>query len=131
MPPCWSLRRAVYNSGILPALVSHSVDSKDLQHWNLALSQKIAGLAEREILVAEEGVESLQSQSSSHQARLHAVKASCLTGYLCCSLVDEDAADTEKVILWAENTIADRVQAADETLASAALQCLTILAGGL
>ena len=119
---------AVNNEGLLLTLMSDRTDQKDLQHWNMALSQKVAELAEHEIAMFDEGSEYLRLESSGQQFRVHAVKASSLRSFLCCALVHEDAANQENLMSWLQSTLADSTQIVDKTLARTALQCMGILA---
>lgn len=118
----------VKNPGLLPALMSGNNDQEGLQHWNIPLSHKIAQLAEREIVMSDEGSEYLRLESSGQNFRVHAVKASSLRSFLCCALLDEDVADPESLMSWLESTLSDTTQFADETLSCTAIQCMAILA---
>lgn len=120
--------KSAKHPGVLEALLSKNNDRKNVQHWNMVLSEKIADLAEEEVAISDEGSEYLRLESAGQRARVHAVKASSLTSFLCCSLVHEDAAEPDLLMAWLESTLADTSQVADENLACTSLRCMTILA---
>ena len=65
---------------------------------------------------------------SSWQQRLaFTLKAAALTSYLNCSTLNEEAADADLLMNWLEETLADPLQMADETLASTVLQSMALI----
>ncbi|CAI4217103.1 unnamed protein product [Parascedosporium putredinis] len=58
-----------------------------------------------------------QLATSWQQKMAFAVKASSLIAYLCCAILNVDAADTEVLMAWLEDVLGDPVQMADEALA--------------
>lgn len=76
----------------------------------------------------EDGADYLQLGSAWQQRLAFAVKASALTSYLNCSILDEDAADVDVLMSWLEEALANPVQMADETLASVVLRCMALTA---
>lgn len=90
--------------------------------------ETMASLAAEEIGLLEDGADYLRMGSASQQRLAFAVKAAALTSYLNCALLNEDAADTDMLITWLEDTLADPVQMADQTLARAVLRCMALAA---
>jgi phosphatidylinositol 4-kinase len=56
------------------------------------------------------------------------VKACSLRSYLCCALLDGDAAHAENLMAWLDTITDDPTQMADEELAQTALKCMAALA---
>ena len=56
-----------------------------------------------------------------------AVKAAALISYLNCSRLNQDAADTDTLMAWLEETLGDPDQMADENLASVVLRLMAII----
>lgn len=62
--------------------------------------------------------------SSEEQALAFGVKSAAIISYLNCSFINEDVADVDTLVAWLEETLADPLQMADETLASVVLRAL-------
>jgi len=74
------------------------------------------------------GVDYFQFSSAWQQRLAFSAKASSLTSYLCCSLINEDIADADILMSWLDAVVADPLQLADEELAQTALKCMAVLA---
>jgi phosphatidylinositol 4-kinase A len=65
---------------------------------------------------------------SPFQQRLaFSIKASAIISYLCCSRLNEEAADSDVLMAWLEETLADSSSMADEELATAVLKSLALV----
>ncbi|TDZ22058.1 Phosphatidylinositol 4-kinase STT4 [Colletotrichum orbiculare MAFF 240422] len=69
----------------------------------------------------------LQLGSSWQQRLAFAVKSATLISYLNCSLVNDEVADTDLLIGWLEEALADSLQMADETLAATVLRSIALV----
>lgn len=94
----------------------------------LELVDVIATISAREIVRLEEGSDYLQLGSTWQQRLAYTVKASALTAFLCCALVNEEAADADVLMPWLEASLGDQSQAADVHLVSVVLRTMAILA---
>lgn len=65
--------------------------------------------------------------TTSQQQVAFAVKATAFISYLNCSRLNQDAADTETLMAWLEETLGDPDQMADENLASVVLRLTAIV----
>ncbi|KAI1065959.1 hypothetical protein LB507_000436 [Fusarium sp. FIESC RH6] len=86
-----------------------------------------AALAVEEIQYIEGGADFIRMGSPDQQSLAYAVKAAALISYLNCALLNEDAADSEILMNWLQETLDDSVQMADPTLASVTLRCLALI----
>lgn len=89
--------------------------------------ETMADIASDEMSLLEDGADYLRLGSTWQQRLAFSVKAGALTSYLNCALLNEDAADTETLMSWLEDTLADPIQMADETLASVVLRSLALV----
>ncbi|KAK5011472.1 hypothetical protein LTR28_002156 [Elasticomyces elasticus] len=87
----------------------------------------IADLAEKQMSLLDADSDYLQLSSAWQQRLAFTVKAYILETFLCCSLVDDDIADTDVLMGWLESLLMDPIQLADESLASVALKCMAVL----
>ncbi|TID27681.1 phosphatidylinositol 4-kinase-like protein STT4 [Venturia nashicola] len=85
-------------------------------------------IASDELGLLEEGADYLKMGSAWQQRLASAVKANALTCFLCCSILDEDIADSDALVSWLEGIITDPVQIADEYLASVVFKSMAVLA---
>jgi phosphatidylinositol 4-kinase A len=90
--------------------------------------ETLADIAADEMSLLEDGADYLRLGSAWQQRIAFAVKAGALTSYLNCAILNEDAADPDTLMSWLEDTLADSIQMADETLASVVLRSLALLA---
>ncbi|KAJ4173624.1 phosphatidylinositol-4- kinase [Fusarium falciforme] len=86
-----------------------------------------ASFAIEEIQYIEAGADFIRMGSPDQQSLAYAVKAAALIAYFNCALLNEEAADSEILMTWLQETLDDSVQMADPTLASAALRCLALI----
>ncbi|KAF2178530.1 hypothetical protein K469DRAFT_802757 [Zopfia rhizophila CBS 207.26] len=94
-----------------------------------ALTEGLTRIALEEMERLENDLDYLQRVGSAWQQRLaSAVKAKVLTIFLCCTVYDEEIADSDLVMSWLDSTLNDPVQIADVTLASTVLKSMAILA---
>lgn len=112
---------------VLSALLSHTRLSSS-HRLHMGLLEKILDISVSEISSVDEGSDYLRLGPTWQQQRAQALKASCLTSYLCCTLIDPVAAEDDVLLVWLEKIISDPMQLADETLGSSALRCLARLA---
>lgn len=89
--------------------------------------ETMADIASDEMGLLEDGADYLRLGSAWQQRLAFAVKAGALTSYLNCSILNKDAADVDVLMSWLEDTLADPVQMADETLASVVLRCMALV----
>ncbi|TVY20394.1 Phosphatidylinositol 4-kinase STT4 [Lachnellula arida] len=89
--------------------------------------ETMANIAADEMSLLEDGADYLRLGSTWQQRLAFSVKASALTSYLNCALVNEDAADPDILMSWLEDTLADSVQMADEILASVVLRSMALI----
>ncbi|TQS31774.1 hypothetical protein Golomagni_07932, partial [Golovinomyces magnicellulatus] len=75
----------------------------------------------------EAGADFLRLGSVPQQKLAYAVKSAAIISYLNCSMVNEEAADSDVLMGWLQETLEDPVQMADETMASATLQSLALV----
>ncbi|KKY36801.1 putative phosphatidylinositol 4-kinase [Diaporthe ampelina] len=75
----------------------------------------------------EASADFIRMGSSSQQKIACAVKAAAFISYLNCSRLNEDAADTDTLMAWLEDTIIDPDQMADEDLASVVIRSMAIV----
>ena len=87
----------------------------------------LAEIATDEMSLLEDSADYLRLGSVWQQKVAFAVKAGALTTYLNCALLNEDAADADILMVWLENTMADPVQMADETLANVVLRAMALI----
>jgi phosphatidylinositol 4-kinase len=90
--------------------------------------ETMAELASDEMSLLEDGADFLRIGSAWQQRLAFTVKAGALTSYLNCAMLNEDAADVDVLMTWLEETLADPIQVADETLASVVLRCMALVA---
>ena len=89
--------------------------------------ETMADIASDEMSLLEDGADYLRLGSAWQQRLAFSVKAGALTSYLNCALLNEDAADADILMTWLEDTLADPIQMADETLASVVLRSMALI----
>jgi phosphatidylinositol 4-kinase len=87
----------------------------------------MADIAADEMSLLEDGADYLRLGSTWQQRLAFSVKAGALTSYLNCALLNEDVADPDILMTWLEDTLADSVQMADETLASVVFRSMALI----
>ncbi len=95
---------------------------------NAALVEALSEIAKEEIRVLEDGADYLQLGSAWQQQLAFAVKAYALTIFLNCMICDQDMADSETLMSWLEDTLADPTQMADVNLGCTVLKCMAVAA---
>lgn len=95
---------------------------------NAALLKLLSDIAAEEMRLLEDGADYLQLGSTWQQRLAFAVKAHTLSTFLNCMIVDEETADLDTLVSWLEDTMADAVQMADETLSSVVLRSTAVVA---
>lgn len=97
------------------------------EELDFATIETMADIASDEMSLLEDGADYLRLGSTWQQRLAFAVKAGALTSYLNCALLNEDVADSDALMSWLEDTLADPVQMADETLASVVLRSMALI----
>lgn len=89
----------------------------------------LADIASIEISLLEDSADYLRLGSAWQQRLAFSVKASAITAYLNCAMlnVSDDEVEPETLISWLEDTLADPVQMADETLANVVLRSMALI----
>jgi phosphatidylinositol 4-kinase len=98
-------------------------------HSDEALLDGLTRISVEEMGRLENDIDYLERVGSAWQQRQGAeVKAKILTTYLCCTVYDDDVADSELLLTWLDSSLNDPSQTLDHTLASTALKCMAVLA---
>ncbi|KAI2635364.1 phosphatidylinositol 3 [Xylaria nigripes] len=105
-------------------LKTSALASGDIDHQSLEM---YAGLAQEVMERLGASADFLELASDSHQRLANAAKASSIISFLNCSMLNEDAADPDRLMGWLVETL-DSDQITDETLASAVLRTMAVLA---
>ena len=100
----------------------------EIRETDSALLEVLSEIAVEEMRLLEDGADYLQLGSAWQQRLAFAVKANILITFLNCMVADEEIADADVLILWLEDTMADPVQMADDTLACVVLRSMTVVA---
>ncbi|RAL63080.1 hypothetical protein DID88_004165 [Monilinia fructigena] len=89
----------------------------------------LADIATKEISLLEDSADYLRLGSAWQQKLAFSVKASAITTYLNCAMlnVSDDEVEPETLMSWLEDTLADPVQMADETLANVVLRSMALV----
>jgi phosphatidylinositol 4-kinase len=94
-----------------------------------ALADGLARIAAEEMDRLDNDLDYLQRVGSAWQQRqASSVKAKVITTYLCCTVYDEDIADSDMLMSWLDSTLNDPTQAVDLDLSSTVLKSMAILA---
>jgi phosphatidylinositol 4-kinase len=113
---------------VLEALLSDEKFPASEEHGVDVPIDGLTDIAADELRLLEEGSDYLQLGSAWQQRLASAVKANALKCFLCCSILDEDVADSDALISWLESIMADPVQIADDYLASVVFKSMAVLA---
>ncbi|KAH7270265.1 uncharacterized protein BKA55DRAFT_497826 [Fusarium redolens] len=123
--------RSLRESHVLDIYIAQGEDLRNIASSALESDfktvEEYAALAIEEIQYIEGGADFIRMGSPDQQSLAYAVKAAALISYLNCALINEDAADTEILMNWLQETLDDSVQMADPTLASVTLRCLALI----
>ncbi|KAI1369409.1 phosphatidylinositol 3 [Xylaria arbuscula] len=101
------------------SLSSRDVDFQSIEFY--------AGLAQEEMERVEASADFLELASASQQRLAYAVKASAIISFLNCSILNEDAADPDRLMNWLAETL-ESDQISDDILASVVPRAMAILA---
>ena len=93
-----------------------------------SLIDLVSDIATESMRLLEDGSDYLQLGSAWQQRLAFAVKAYTLHVFLNCVVVDEDIADVDMLMSWLEDTMADPVQMADDTLSRVVLKSMAVIA---
>lgn len=111
----------ISGDGLLRPMSSHSSDAdfKSVEIYaNAAIDQ---------MNYLEASSDFIRMGSAIQQKLSFSVKASALISYLNCSRLNEDAADTDTLMTWLEDTLADPAHMADENIASVVLKSMALV----
>lgn len=103
------------------------LDSRNLDDAAFQAIETIMDVASNGLGLLEDGADYLRLGSTWQQRLAFSVKAAALMNYITCCLLHEEAADTETLASWLEDTLADPVQMADPSLASVVLRSMALL----
>lgn len=95
---------------------------------NAALIELQCEIATETMRLLEDGSDYLQLGSAWQQRLAFAAKSYSLQTFLNCMVSDEGIADSEIIMSWLEDAMADPVQMADEALALVVLQSMAVVA---
>lgn len=93
-----------------------------------SLVELTSDVAAESMRLLEDGSDYLQLGSAWQQRLAFAVKAHSLHTFLNCMVVDEEVADADILLSWLEDTMADPIQMADDTLACVVLKSMAVVA---
>ncbi|KAJ4272179.1 phosphatidylinositol-4- kinase [Fusarium torreyae] len=123
--------RALRETHVLDIYIAQGEDlqniSSSTHEGDFKTVEDYVTLAIEEIQYIEGGADFIRMGSPDQQSLAYAVKAAALISYLNCTLLNEEAADTEILMNWLQETLDDSVQMADPTLASVTLRCLALI----
>ena len=93
-----------------------------------ALLELLSDVAVESMRLLEDGSDYLQLGSAWQQHLAFAAKAYTLHTFLNCMIVYEEIADVDLLLSWLEDTMADPIQMADDTLARVVLNSMAVIA---
>ena len=94
----------------------------------IRLAEVLSEIAIEQMRRLEDGADYQQLGSAWQQHLALTVKSHALTVFLGCMIFDEEIADADVLMTWLEESMADRVEMADECLASTVLKSMTVVA---
>lgn len=98
------------------------------QNATTSLLELLSDVAAESMRLLEDGSDYLRLGSAWQQRLAFAVKAHTLHTFLNCMVVDEEIADADILLSWLEDTMADPIQMADDTLACVVLKSMAVVA---
>ncbi len=114
---------------VLNILMSSDRASKEFyEETDTTMIETLADIAIEEMRLLDDGSDYLRLGSAWQQRLAFTVKACALTSFTNCMIINDDVAESEILMSWLENTMADPVQMADEALATVVLRCMAIVA---
>ena len=94
-----------------------------------ALAEGLARIATEEMDRLDNDLDYLQRVGSAWQQRqASSVKAKVITTYLCCTVYDDDIAESDMLMSWLDGTLTDPAQSVDYDLSSTVLKSMVVLA---
>ena len=114
----------ILDNMVQPRSFAHSQDDEA----NAMLLELLSVFAAEEMRLLEDGADYLQLGSTWQQRLAFTVKAHTLSTFLNCMILDEATADSDTMVSWLEDTMADPVQMADNMLASVVLRSMAVVA---
>ncbi|KAF4122500.1 phosphatidylinositol 4-kinase A [Geosmithia morbida] len=87
----------------------------------------LAGLAAEQMDYIEAGADFVSMGTPSQQKLAYDTKGAALIAFLNCAFIDENAADSETLLSWLQETIEDPAQMADDGLAAVVLKSLALV----
>ena len=109
-------------------MAEQNFTTHDQEDASTSLLELLSDVAAESMRLLEDGSDYLQLGSAWQQRLAFAVKAHTLHIFLNCMVVDEETADADTLISWLEDTMADPVQMADDTLACVVLKSMAVVA---
>ncbi len=98
------------------------------QNATISLLELLSDVAAESMRLLEDGSDYLQLGSAWQQRLAFAVKAHTLHTFLNCMVIEDDIADADVLLSWLEDTMADPIQMADDTLACVVLKSMAVIA---
>lgn len=102
--------------------------AQEQDNASTTLLELLSEVAAESMRLLEDGSDYLQLGSAWQQRLAFAVKAHTLHTFLNCVVLDEEIADADVLLSWLEDTMADPIQMADETLACVVLKSMAVMA---
>lgn len=102
--------------------------AQEQDNASTTLLELLSEVAAESMRLLEDGSDYLQLGSAWQQRLAFAVKAHTLHTFLNCVVLDEEIADADVLLSWLEDTMADPIQMADETLACVVLKSMAVIA---
>lgn len=105
-----------------------NITPHEQQNTTTPLLELLSDVAAESMRLLEDGSDYLQLGSAWQQRLAFAVKAHTLQTFLNCMVVDEEIADADILLSWLEDSMADPIQMADDTLACVVLKSMAVVA---
>ena len=109
-------------------LSDQETSSHDYNDADAALLDFHVEVATESMHLLEDGADYLRLGSAWQQRLAFSVKAYTLQTFLHCMVIDEEIADVDVLMSWLEESMADSIQMADDTLASVVLKSMAVIA---
>ena len=105
-----------------------NITPHEQQNTTTPLLELLSDVAAESMRLLKDGSDYLQLGSAWQQRLAFAVKAHTLQTFLNCMIVDEEIADADILLSWLEDSMADPIQMADDTLACVVLKSMAVVA---
>ena len=109
-------------------MAKQNITAYEQERASTSFLELLSDVAAESMRLLEDGSDYLQLGSAWQQRLAFAVKAHTLHTFLNCMLVDEEIADADTLLSWLEDTMADPIQMADDTLACVVLKSMAVVA---